>query len=288
MTPLRQHMLNDLAVRGLSENTQKLYLHAVAGLARHYRRRPDRISAREVQDYLLYLHEERHLSWRSCNVTRHGLRFFYRITLGRPDAQFYLPGAKEPSTLPQILSSEELVRLFTVTTNPKHRTLLMAAYAAGLRASELARLKVSDIDSQRMCLRIEQGKGQKDRYVPLSPRLLEQMREYWRRRRPCGWLFPGFPTDRPITRHGPSWIYRQAKKKAGISKSGGVHTLRHCYATGLLEAGVELCVIQRWLGHSSIRSTMRYLHIAQDNTGATTSPLDLLDFPKITPKSTQA
>ncbi len=280
MTPLRQRMIKDLTVRGLAQNTHKSYLLAVTGLARHYRRSPDQISAQEVQDYLIYLHQERRLSWKSCNTARHGLRFFYRITLGRPDAHFFLPGAKEPSKLPQILSNEELVRLFTVSTNPKHRTLLMTAYAAGLRASELARLQVANIDSQRMCLRIEQGKGHKDRYVPLSPRLLVQLHDYWRRARPpAQWLFPGHPDDRPLSRHGLSWIYQCARKKAGIAKPGGVHTLRHCYATGLLEAGVELCVIQRLLGHSSIRSTMRYLHIAQDKSGATHSPLDLLDFP---------
>ena len=280
MTALRQRMIKDLTVRGLAENTQKAYLRAVTALARHYRRSPERISAQEVQDYLLYLHQERHLSWQSCNVARHGLRFFYRITLARPEAHFYIPGAKEPSKLPQVLSNEELVRLFTVSTNAKHRAVLMSAYAAGLRASELARLKVTDIDSQRMCLRVEQGKGQKDRYVPLSPRLLEQLRAYWRRCRPQGWLFPGRPNERPLTRHTLAWVYHRAKDKAGITKPGGIHTLRHCYATGLLEAGVELCVIQRLLGHRSIRTTMRYLHLAQDKTTTTTSPLDLLELPK--------
>jgi site-specific recombinase XerD len=273
-------MINDLTVRGLAQNTHKSYLLAVTALARHYRRSPDQISAAQVQDYLIYLHEERHLSWKSCNTARHGLRFFYRITLGLPDAHFYVPGAKEPSKLPQILSNEELVRLFTVTTNPKHRALLMTAYAAGLRASELCALQVSDVDSQRMSLRIEQGKGQKDRYVPLSPRLLEQLRAYWRRVRPVPWMFQGASNDRPMTRHGPSWIYSSAKEKAGITKPGGIHTLRHNYATGLLEAGVDLYVIQRRLGHSSIRSTMRYLHLAQDTGAVTTSPLELLDFSK--------
>jgi len=280
MTPLRQRMIKDLTVRGLAENTHKSYLYAVTGLARHYRRSPDQISAQEIQDYLVYLHEKRHLSWKSCNAARHGLRFFYRITLGLPDAHFYLPGAKQPSKLPQILSSEELVRLFTVTTNPKQRALLMTAYAAGLRASELCALQVTDVDSQRMSLRIEQGKGQKDRYVPLSPRLLEQLRVYWRRARPAPWMFPGRSNDRRMTRHGTSSIYDTAKEKADITKPGGIHTLRHNYATGLLEAGVELYVIQRWLGHSSIRSTMRYLHLAQDQDVATTSPLELLDFSK--------
>jgi site-specific recombinase XerD len=273
-------MTNDLAVRALAENTQKSYLRSVSALARHYRRSPDQLCAQQVQDYLLYLHRERGLGWQSCNVARHGLRFFYRVTLGWPDTDFYLPGAKEPSKLPYILSRDELVRLFTVSTNPKHRTLLMTTYAAGLRASEVGRLRVADIDSERMCLRIDQGKGNKDRYVPLSRRLLEQLRIYWRRSRPPLWLFPGHPPERPMTRAGSAYIYHRAKDKAAISKPGGIHTLRHRYATALLEAGVELCVIQRLLGHTSIRSTMRYLHVAQDKTGAVTSPLDLLDLPK--------
>ena len=172
------------------------------------------------------------------------------------------------------------MRLFSVTTNLKHRALLMTAYAAGLRASELGRLKISDIDSQRMCVRVDQGKGNKDRYVPLSPRLLEELREYWRRVRPEHWLFPNQLLGRPLSRDGAWHIYKTAKAKAGIAKPGGIHTLRHCYATGLLEAGVELHIIQRRLGHTSIRSTMRYLHLAHDKTSATPSPLDLLEFPR--------
>ncbi len=280
MTPLRQRMLNDMSIRGFADNTKHTYLRAVIGLASHYHRSPDQLSAQEVQDYLLFLHQKRHLGWKSCNVYRHGLRFFYRITLGLPDPHFYVPGAKQPSTLPQILSSEELVRLFTATTNLKHRALLMTAYGAGLRTSELTRLQVPDIDSERMCLRIEQGKGHKDRYVPLSPRLVEQLREYYRRERPERWVFPGRPADRPMSRSGPAHIYHLAKDKARIAKAGGIHTLRHNYATGLLEAGVELTVIQRRLGHTSIRSTMRYLHLARDQTEATPSPLELLDFPR--------
>lgn len=280
MTHLRQRMVNDMTVRGLAENTKKSYLSSVSGLACHYGRSPDRISAQEVQDYLIYLHEQRTLSWKSCNCARHGIRFFYRITLGLPEPHFYLPGAKTPSTLPELLSHDELVRLFSVTTNRKHRAVLITAYAAGLRASELGRLKISDIDSQRMCLRIDQGKGSKDRYVPLSPRLLGELRDYWRRIRPETWLFPNQLLGRPMSRDGAWHIYKVAKEKAGIGKPGGIHTLRHCYATGLLEAGVELHVIQRRLGHSSIRSTMRYLHLAHDKTSATPSPLDLLEFPR--------
>ena len=282
MTPLRKRMVNDMTVRGFAENTKRSYLHSVAGLARYYRRSPERISAGEVQQYLIHLHEERGLSWKSCNCARHGIRFLYRVTLGLPDPHFYVPGAKTPSTLPEILNHDELVRLFAVTTNRKHRAVLMTAYAAGLRASEIGRLQVADIDSARMCLRVEQGKGNKDRYVPLSPRLLNQLREYWRRERPAPWLFPSF-LGRAMSRAGPAHIYKCAKQKAGIRKAGGIHTLRHCYATGLLEAGVELPVIQRRLGHSSIRSTMRYLHLAHEKTSATPSPLDLLEFPRSVP-----
>ena len=283
MTPLRQKMLDDLRVRNLAENTQKSYLQSVTGLARYYHRSPDRLSVKEVQGYLLYLSQERHLSWKSCNTIRHGLRFFYQVTLDRPATQFYLPCAKEPSKLPQILSHEELVRLFTVTTNRKHRALLMTTYAAGLRASEVTRLRVSDIDSARMCIRVEQGKGRKDRYVPLSPRLLVQLREYWREQRPPHWLFPGSRIDHPISRDGAWHIYVTARDRAGITKAGGLHLLRHCFATHLLEAGTELVVIQRLMGHASIRSTLRYLHLAQEHTAATTSPLELLEFPSSDP-----
>ena len=227
MTPLRQRMINDMTVRGLANSTMASYLRSVTRLARHYRRSPDQISAPEVQAYLLFLHQHHGLCWTTCNTIRHGVRFFYRITLGLPDPHFYVPGAKVPSTLPQVLNHDELVRLFTVTTNIKHRAVLMTAYAAGLRASELGRLQVCDTDSARMCLRVDQGKGSKDRYVSLSPRLLEHLREYWRRDRPRHWLFPTRPTDRPMSRQTPARIYQAAKDKARIRKAGGIHTLRH-------------------------------------------------------------
>ena len=279
MTALRERMLNDLKVRNLAENTQTSYLQSVTGLARYYRRSPDQLSVREVQDYLLYLSQERHLSWTSCNTIRHGLGFFYRVTLNRPATEFYLPCAKEPSKLPEILSHEEIVRLFTAANNRKHRALLMTTYAAGLRASEVTRLRITDIDSGRMCIRVEQGKGRKDRFLPLAPSLLAHLREYWRRQRPPEWLFPGPRIGHPMSRDGASYIYGKARERAGITKSGGIHLLRHCFATHLLEAGTELVVIQRLLGHTSIRSTFRYLHLAQERTEAVRSPLELLEFP---------
>jgi site-specific recombinase XerD len=227
-------MLNDLVIRNLAENTQKSDLQAVIGLTRYYRRSPDQLSVQEVQAYLLYLSQERHLAWTSCNTIRHGLRFFYQVTLDRPTTQFYLPCAKEPSKLPQILSHEELVHLFTVTTNRKHRALLMTPYAAGLRASEVTRLRISDIDSARQCIRVDQGKGRKDRYVPLAPRLLTQLRAYWREARPPHWLFPGTRIDCHMSREAAWDIYVKARDKAGITKEGGLHLLRHNAASRIM------------------------------------------------------
>ena len=275
MTPLRKKMIDDMTVRGLAENTIKSYTQSVFGLACHYHRSPEHISAPEVQNYLLFLHTERHLSWASCNSIRNGIRFFYRNTLGIPDARFYLPYAKQPSRLPEILNQEELARLFATATNLKHRALLMTAYAAGLRSSELIHLRGADIDSGRMLLRVNQGKGNKDRTVPLSPKLLKELRDYWRRTRPVDILFPS-RNGRHLSRKGPYYIYRTTKRKAGIKKPGGIHTLRHCYATDLLEAGVALQTIQRRLGHTSVRTTMTYLKLAQDRNGDISSPLDQL------------
>ena len=249
MTPQRQRMTNDMTVRGLARSTMASYLRSVTRLARYYRRSPDQISAREVRDFLVFLQQHEGLHRGTCNTIRHGVRCFYRITLDRPDPHFYVPGAKVPSTLPQSINHDELVRLFTVTTDLRHRAVLMAAYAAGLRASELGRLQVIDIDSARMCLRVDQGKGNKDRYVPRSPRLLEQLREYWRRDRPQRWLFPTRLLDRPMSRQTPARIYQGAKDRAHIRKPGGIHALRHCYAIELLEAGVALPVIQRRCRH---------------------------------------
>ena len=275
MTPLRKKMVDDMTVRGLADNTIKSYTRSVIGLSRHYGRSPEHISAPEVQNYLLFLHTERHLSWASCNCIRNGIRFLYRITLGIPNTNFYVPSAKQPSRLPEILNQEELARLFAAATNLKHRALLMTAYAAGLRSSELIHLRGTDIDSGRMLLRINQGKGNKDRTVPLSPRLLKELRDYWRRTRPADILFPS-RNGRHLSRKGPHYIYHTTKRKAGIKKSGGIHTLRHCYATDLLEAGVALQTIQRRLGHTSVRTTMTYLKLAQDRNGDISSPLDQL------------
>jgi site-specific recombinase XerD len=278
MSELRTRMDNDMLLRGMSERTRESYLAAVARMARFYRRSPEQIGAPEVQAYLLHMMQEEKLSWSTCNIAAHGLRFLYHVTLGRDRVQFCIPLAKQPSRLPEIMSREEIVRLFDATSNPKHRALLMTTYAAGLRVSEVVNLKVGDIDSDRMSLRVEQGKGAKDRYTLLSPRLLEELRSYWRIDRPPVWLFPS-RTGRPLDVTAAQKIYYAAKLRARITKRGGIHALRHAFATHALEAGTDLRTIQLLLGHGHITSTTRYLHLVRPGLGANRSPLDLLDPP---------
>jgi integrase/recombinase XerD len=296
MTALRQQMENDMDLRGMAVRTRQSYIEAVRGLAKFYRRRPDAISVEEVQGYLLHLLQERRLSYSTCNLVTNGLRFFYRITLGQNETEFCLPRPRVPQRLPEILSREEIERLLAVTTNRtgrspafmryrtnlKHRVLLMTTYSAGLRVSEVARLKVSDIDSQRMTLRVDQGKGAKDRYTLLSKRLLSELRRYWQAYRPREWLFPLRDGRGPIDPRSAQKIYYHAKEKAGIRKRCGIHGLRHAFATHLLEAGVDLHRIQRLLGHGHITTTMRYFHLAQRHLESTASPLDLLTLPQKT------
>jgi integrase/recombinase XerD len=280
VSTLRTRMIDDMTLRGMAAKTQEGYVRAVAGLATYYDRSPDRITDREVQAYLLHLMRERRLSWSSCNVAVHGLRFFYHQSLGREKTTFHIPGPRMPSKLPEVLSREEVARLFTQTGLPRHRVLLMTAYSGGLRVSELVHLRVRDIDSDRMMIRVEQGKGAKDRYTLLSPRLLEELRGYWQLERPHPWLFPMRRSPRPMDPTTAQRIYRAAKQRAGLTKAGSIHTLRHAFATHLLEAGTDLHTIQRLLGHRHISSTMRYLHLARRNVTERCSPLDLLNLPE--------
>ncbi len=280
MSELRTRMIDDMTLRGMAAKALDGYVRAVAGLAAYYHRSPDRISDREVQAYLLHLMRERKLSWSSCNVAVHGLRFFYHQTLGREKTTFHIPGPRKPSKLPEILSREEVARLLAHTGLPRHRVLLMAAYAAGLRVGELVRLRVKDIDSDRMTIRVEQGKGAQDRYTLLSPRLLEALRRYWRLEQPSPYLFPMRNAPRPMDYGTAERAYSAAKQRAGIAKAGNIHALRHAFATHLLEAGTDLHTIQRLLGHHHITSTMRYLHLARKNVTDRCSPLDLLDLPE--------
>lgn len=281
MSELRTRMVDDMTIRGMARKTRDSYLRTVTGLAAYYHRSPDDLSDREVQSYLLYLMRERKLSWSSCNVAVSGLRFFYHQTLRREKTTFKIPGPRRPSRLPEILSREEVARLFAHTGLPRHRVLLMIAYASGLRVSELVRLRVRDIDSDRMTIRVEQGKGAKDRYTLLSPRLLQEMRGYWQLERPFPWLFPMRKEARPMNPTTAQRIYIGAKRRAGIRKAGSIHSLRHAFATHLLESGqTDLHTIQRLLGHRHISTTMRYLHLARKNITDRSSPLDLLDLPE--------
>ena len=233
MTELRQKMIRDMHMRRFSERTQETYLRAVAHLAKHYRRSPDLISEDEVRDYLLHLLDVRKLSWSSCNVYTNAIRFFYRVTLGRPRA-LDLPPRRRAHNLPEILSASEVQRLFAAVSNLKHRVMLMVAYGGGLRLGEIIKLKVTDIDSQRMLIRVEQAKGNKDRYTLLSQRLLNELRAYWRLYRPEAWLFPG---DKPGTHVHETVVQKVmtlAKVKAGIRKKGGIHVLRHYSACRII------------------------------------------------------
>ena len=284
MSALRKQMEADMALRGLAYRTRETYIESVAKLAKFYGRRPDQISEAEVQCYLLHLLEERKLAHSSVNVACSAFEFFYRVTLKRRETEFCLPRPKVPGKLPQILSREEVAALFEHTTNLKHRAFLMTTYAGGLRLSEACELKVSDIDSDRMTLRVECGKGANDRYTLLSPRLLAELRRYWVAERPRTWLFPSRrdPAE-PLPRHTAHRIYHAAKDRAGITKEGGIHALRHAFATHLLEAGKDVHTIQRLLGHGSLSTTARYLHLAQKHLSGTTSPLELLERSETSP-----
>lgn len=282
MTTLRRQMIEDMTARGLSEKTQSGYLRAVTGLARFHGKSPDELSAREVQRFLVHLLEDRGLSWGSCNVYVHGLRFFFCNTLGRDGRRFHVPRAREPQRLPEILSRDEVRALILSAASLRDRALLSTTYGAGLRVSEVTQLRIGDIDSARMCLRIEQGKRRKDRLGLLSERMLAELRAYWRVDHPGrkreDWLFPGRAPGRPISAKTASRIFHAAKAKAGIAKRGGFHSLRHAFATHLLEDGTDLHSIQRLLGHSSIRTTLRYFHLCERRLLVSSSPLDALEL----------
>jgi integrase/recombinase XerD len=254
----------------------------VVDIAKYYHRSPEQLSEDEIERYLLHLIEERKLAWASTNQAACALNFLFHVTLKQPHTAFRIPRRKLPSKLPEILSREEVCRILEASSNLKHRTLLTATYAAGLRVSEVCKLKLSDVDSERMMLRVEYGKGAKDRYTLLSPRLLELLRLYWRATRPVIWLFPTRDGQRCIDSALAQKMYYAAKRRAAITKQGGIHSLRHAFATHLLEAGVDVHTIQRLLGHGQLSTTARYFHLKQ-HVVSTESPLDLL--PTVEPTS---
>jgi integrase/recombinase XerD len=279
MTTLRQQMDNAMVLRGFAQRTRESYLAAVTALAKHYRRSPDLLTSEEVQAYLLHLIAERRLAYSSVNQAASACRFFFGKVLKRPLERFDIPMAKAPKTLPRILSREEVSRLFDHAANLRARALLMTTYAAGLRVSEVCALQLSDIESapDRMCIKVRQGKGGRDRYTMLSPALLATLREYYRACRPSTWLFPNPSGSGPIDIQTAQRMYWAARDRAGLGRHGGIHTLRHCFATHLLESGVDIHTIQRLLGHGHVSTTMRYFHLAHHKLTGTTSPLELLD-----------
>jgi integrase/recombinase XerD len=277
MTELRQRMVNDMLLRGMADKTRTSYTQAVAGLGKFYRRSPDQITPDEVQAYLLHLIQERKLAWSTCKIAVCALRFLFHTTLRHDAVAFHIPGPRQRSKLPLILSRDEVRRILAAATDHQPHALLTTTYAAGLRVGEAVRLKITDLDGPRHTIRVEQGKGAKDRDTVLPPGLLVELRAYWRHERSAVWLFPRRDRATPLTVWQAQHMFYDAKRRAGITKRGGIHALRHAAATHWLEAGVPLPTIQRLLGHRSLQATARYLHLAQVAGVAPGSPLDLLD-----------
>ena len=280
MTILRQRMTEDMQVRNLSPHTQACYLRQVSLFARHFGKSPDALGQEHIRAYQVYLTNQKKLAPASIHVAVAALRFLYKVTL-KNDWIFehVLPLPKKPQKLPVVLSPEEVVHFLGCVDGGKHRVILTTCYAAGLRVSEAVRLKAAAIDSRRMVIRVEQGKGRKDRYVMLSPKLLEILRGYWKAVHPKEWLFPGAHPRQPITRKAVGDACQKAHRFAGLSKPVTPHSLRHAFAVHLLESGTDLRTIQLLLGHRSLATTARYLRIATSKVCATSSPLDLLPHP---------
>ncbi|AQZ93419.1 tyrosine-type recombinase/integrase [Halopseudomonas phragmitis] len=277
MTPLRQKMITAMQVRGFSPRTHQSYLYAVQKLARHYRQSPDQLSLEQVSAYLEYLACERHLSASSCRQALHAIRFLFMQVLKRGDLDTPIPVPKQPQRIPELLTRAEVARILAACRNHKHHMMLEVCYSCGLRVSELCQLKVSNIDSQRHLLRVTQGKGAKDRPVILSDTVLQHLRAYWQHYRPSDWLFPSnLIPERAIHPSSIQKVYCRAKASAGVYRQGGIHGLRHAYATHLLEAGLPIHQLQHLLGHSDIRTTLRYVHWLPGRTERSNAETDLL------------
>ena len=277
MTVLRQRMTEDMLLRNLSPETQRAYIGQISLLARHFRKSPDLLSPDEIRAYQLYLVQEKHLSASSILVAIAAIRFLYKVTLKRDwIVEEVVPTCRKPQKLPIILSQEEVSRFLGAIENLKYRVVLTICYAAGLRISEAVRLTPRAIDSQRMVIRVEAGKGRKDRYVMLSPRLLDILRDYWHQVRPKGWMFPGDLPGQPITAGAVEDVCRKVRDHANFTKPVTPHSLRHAFAVHLLESGTDVRTIQLLLGHRSLATTARYLRLATSKVCATASPLDVL------------
>src|SRR5438067_2451090 len=282
ISPLRRRMIGDMMIRNLSPATQQSYLYAVAKFSRHFGHSPDRLGLEEVRAYQLHLIAQQR-SWAHINQAVSALRFFYGVTLGRSDALERIAAAREPQKLPVVLSADEIVRFLEAVPGLRNRAALTTAYGAGLHVGEVARLTIGAIDSGRMLIRVEHGKGGKDRYVMLSPQLLQILRAYWRLARPSHWLFPGREVGEPVSVATLQEACRVAARRAELSKPVTVHTLRHSFATHLLEAGTDIRIIQVLLGHARLSTTARYTQVATTLIADTTSPLDRLSLEVMPP-----
>jgi len=275
ISPLRQRMTEDMTIRGFTVGTQRGYLVAVENFTSFLGRAPDGATAEDLRRYQLHMRSSG-ASASAMNAAVSALRFFFGVTLGRGDANQGVTTVREPRKLPVVLSPEEVARLLDAASGLKYRAALSVAYGAGLRASEVVSLKLADIDSSRMVIRVEQGKGRKDRYAMLSETLLHLLRTYWKASRPQGWLFPGQNPVNPLSTRQLNRAFHGAKDAAGIDKRVSLHTLRHCFATHLLEQKVDIRVIQVLLGHSKLDTTARYSHLASTTLRAVKSPLERL------------
>ena len=275
-TILRQRMIEDLRIRNYAPRTVDIYVRCVASFAKYFGKSPELLGTEEIREYQVYLREKKKASWAVFNQTVSALRFFYRTTLKRDEFIDQLAYPRQQSRLPVVLSLSELERFFRCVDNLKYRSVLKTLYGAGLRLTEGLHLKIPDIDSNRMLIRVEQGKGRKDRYVELSPTLLHELREYFRVYMPEIWLFPGRSQDHCLHGSAVQRACAPARLKARIEKPVTVHTMRHCYATHQLEAGTDLRTIQLALGHSSLSTTAMYLHVAMGAKQSNHKVADLL------------
>ena len=280
MTSLRARMIEDMQIRNLAANTQQSYVQQVSRFARHFNKSPELLGPEQIRAYQVYLTNEKQLTTGSILIAIAALRFLYKITLKRNwSLDEVIPTPKKPQKLPVILSPEEVLQFLDCVRSRKHRAILTTCYAAGLRVSEAVALTSAAIDSKRMVIRVEQGKGQRDRYVMLSPKLLDILRNWWRVERPKDWLFPGDFPGQHITRSAVEQECQKAHRIAKISKPITPHSLRHAFACHLLEQGTDVRKIQLLLGHRSLATTAKYLRLATSKVCSTSSPLDLLPRP---------
>jgi len=260
MTPLRQKMINEMEVRGFAPRTIQSYLSAVKNYSNYYQLSPDKLTKQHIQDYFLHLVKDRHASPASCHLYLNGIRFLYVQVLLWPELDLKLNIPKRPQKIPELLTTQEVASLINTRKQIKHRQILSLCYGCGLRVSEIVAIKIRHIDGEKKLLRVEQGKGNKDRYIPLSSTLLHQLRIYWQQVRPKHWLFERMHGTKPLSVSTIQKVYQQAKHDVKIEKIGGIHSLRHAYATHQLSNGLPIHHLQRYLGHSDIKTTMRYVH----------------------------